>query len=1084
MTPKRYKQIDEILQQALGRPPDSVESFLREACAGDDELRREVQSLLEHNRQLGSFIDSPAHASTSIIGNRQQYPNLAGRTLSHYRILEKVGEGGMGLVYRAEDIRLKRPVAIKVLPADRVSDPERKRRFVKEARAASALNHPNIVTIYDIDEPEGVNLIAMEYVAGQTLDRQIPKEGIPIGRALRVAIQMADGLAAAHSAGIVHRDFKPANVMASESGQVKILDFGLAKLVESPEPGVEGNASADSRESSFHTEEGMILGTAAYMSPEQAKGQKADPRSDIFSFGAVLYEMVSGQRAFEGESTGSLLAAIIRDEPKPLREIAPQVPGELDRLIHRCLRKEPERRYQAILDVKVELQELQAEIGQSGVKTAAAGRLRRIALWFSTITAGILLAAGAVYWLSSGREAPKGASAVERPLVAVTSGEGLQTDATWSPDGRYIAYAAGEGKNFDILIKEVGGGEPGKLKGADDPEANDWQPDYSPDGKQIVFRSERGGGGLYIVSAPFGGPARHLVSGGYSPRWSPDGRRLLFLESSGRGSYSPRPKVLLLDSLGVTDILKPGGESAGQGAWSVRWHPDGRLSIFDSVGPRFWTQSIDGSRQVESKLKEQVAERVKKLEFGFYLPTEFQWAPSGNALFFVASAEGVPDLWRVEVDPKTLEWLAGPDRLTTSPDRETGLSVSRSGDRLAFNLERTALQFWSFPLDPGGQLHQGERIRLGASGVIQPQSDLSADGRTLAFVTREPRTGARLWAIDLMTGSRTLLAEGDKLFEDPRWSRDGRYLAYATGQIGSYSLFTVPAAGGQSRRLAQDWFFNVGDWFPDGKSVFAGPGIMSRYPAYSSAPPLATVFKPGPRDALRLPEVILAASDRYFIFEARFSPNGRWVSFTAAPYPGPRVDAAQFTHIFVVPASRTLPSDLERTTGLSRGDLELARVLATELHLAKKKSVEQFARELQISEDVIRKDVEHVLTKIKARDLAEASRKLFPRQLIEREWVAITEGESWNAWARWAADGRVLYFVSDRNGSVNVWGRRFDPQKGKPVGDAFQVTKLTGPATGFADSALGWQLGVGPQRMVTLLEEVTGNVWVLENVNR
>jgi eukaryotic-like serine/threonine-protein kinase len=260
---------------------------------------------------------------------------MTGRRLLHYEILEQLGEGGMGVVYKARDTHLDRFVAIKLLPAEKVADPERKRRFMKEAKAASALNHPNIITIHDISSADGIDFIAMEYVPGKTLDQLHGRDGMPVCVALKYAIQIADALARAHSAGIVHRDLKPSNIMVDEHGQVKVLDFGLAKLTQPNE--------ASSKESTLPlkptTEEGVILGTAAYMSPEQAQGQKVDARTDIFSFGAVLYEMLSGRRAFPGKTTLDTLAAILKNEPAALDS---KVPHDLEKVVIRCLRKERE----------------------------------------------------------------------------------------------------------------------------------------------------------------------------------------------------------------------------------------------------------------------------------------------------------------------------------------------------------------------------------------------------------------------------------------------------------------------------------------------------------------------------------------------------------------------------------------------------------------------------------------------------------------------------------------------------------------------------------------------------------------------
>ncbi len=292
---------------------------------------------------------------------------MIGQTISHYRIVEKLGEGGMGVVYKARDTRLDRFVAIKVLPAEKVADPERKQRFVQEAKAASSLNHPNIITIYDIGQAEGVDFISMECVDGKTLDRLIPRRGMRLNEALKYAVQIADALARAHSAGIVHRDLKPGNIMVNEHGLVKVLDFGLAKLTEST-PAGDNESTRTLRPT---TEEGKIVGTVSYMSPEQAEGKKVDARSDIFSFGAVLYEMVTGGQAFHGDTKASTLAAILKDTPRPASQLVDGLPKEVERLISRCLRKEVNQRSQHMDDVKLALQELKEE-SDSGVLGAAA----------------------------------------------------------------------------------------------------------------------------------------------------------------------------------------------------------------------------------------------------------------------------------------------------------------------------------------------------------------------------------------------------------------------------------------------------------------------------------------------------------------------------------------------------------------------------------------------------------------------------------------------------------------------------------------------------------------------------------------
>jgi serine/threonine protein kinase len=295
---------------------------------------------------------------------------MKGRTLLHYEILDKLGEGGMGTVWQARDTRLNRIVAIKTLPADKLADDQRKRRFVQEARSASALNHPNIVTIYDINSDNGADFIVMELVRGKTLSELISRRGPRLNDLLSYAIQTADALSKAHAAGIVHRDLKPGNIMVTEEGRVKVLDFGLAKLTEPAPPAQD----EETRTIKPATEDGAIVGTISYMSPEQAEGKPVDARSDIFSFGAVLYEMATGARAFQGSSKLSTLSAILRTNPKPPSDLAPGIPRDLDKIIARCLRKDPARRYQTMTDLKLALEDLreESESGTTGQAVVAA----------------------------------------------------------------------------------------------------------------------------------------------------------------------------------------------------------------------------------------------------------------------------------------------------------------------------------------------------------------------------------------------------------------------------------------------------------------------------------------------------------------------------------------------------------------------------------------------------------------------------------------------------------------------------------------------------------------------------------------
>lgn len=351
MNPERMRKIEKIFLEASALAGEEQADFLAEACAGDESLRREVESLLRCDSASEHFLEaSPFQEQEHLLDDSREEistMNLAGRTIGRYKVQEQVGSGGMGVVYRALDTRLGRTVALKVLPPGLTADPQRRSRFVREAKAASALNHPNIVTIFDIDRVEGIDLIAMEYLPGRTLQDVLARGRIPASEALNYALQIAEALAAAHGAGIIHRDIKPANIMIAPSGsgpfQVKVLDFGLAKLSEP------SSSEATTLEAST---KGSIIGTAAYMSPEQAEGKPVDARSDIFSFGSVLYEMLSGRRAFRGESSLAVLMAVLRETPEPLSG----VPSGLQTIVSRCLQKNPDLRYPSALELKMALQ--------------------------------------------------------------------------------------------------------------------------------------------------------------------------------------------------------------------------------------------------------------------------------------------------------------------------------------------------------------------------------------------------------------------------------------------------------------------------------------------------------------------------------------------------------------------------------------------------------------------------------------------------------------------------------------------------------------------------------------------------------
>src|SRR5436309_3665003 len=357
MTPERWQQVKQIFQSALERNPAERSAFLNQACADDPALRSEVESLISSHDQAGDSIEAmAAEAATEMLADEQPGPIL-GKHIGHYEVLSPIGRGGMGEVFLAQDTSLGRKVALKLLRSDFTGIEERLRRFQQEARAASALNHPNILTIYEIGHDGSLQFIATEYVEGETLRQHLSGARITVGQTLDVAVQVASALAAAHQAGIIHRDIKPENIMLRIDGNVKVLDFGLAKLAQ---PKTIETAAPTLPQ--VETAPGVVMGTFSYMSPEQARGLAVDTRTDIWSLGVMIYEMAAGRQPFEGETASDVLSLILQKEPLPLAHSWPEVPGELERIVRKALRKDREERYQTIKDLLIDLRNLRKEL--------------------------------------------------------------------------------------------------------------------------------------------------------------------------------------------------------------------------------------------------------------------------------------------------------------------------------------------------------------------------------------------------------------------------------------------------------------------------------------------------------------------------------------------------------------------------------------------------------------------------------------------------------------------------------------------------------------------------------------------------
>jgi len=925
---------------------------------------------------------------------------MVGRIIGHYRIVEKLGSGGMGVVYKAEDTKLGRTIALKVLPPERVADPNRKRRFVQEARAASALNHPNIITIHDIDEAEGVHYIAMECVAGKTLDRLIAGNGLRVNEALKYAVQMAAALAKAHSAGIVHRDLKPTNVMVTDDGLVKVLDFGLAKLTEAaPTADAETVATVEPT-----TEEGTIVGTVGYMSPEQAEGKPVDARSDVFSFGSVLYEMLAGQRAFQGETKVSTIAAILREEPKPLSQVVEGLPREVERLVKRCLRKDRAHRVQHMDDLKLALEELKeesdsGELAETGVGAGLArpreGKALPYMRWALLIGGALIVLVGLLLGLNVAglrdRLWPKRAPA-QRTLTRLTFDPGLQSNPNFSPDGQFIAYSSDRSGNFDIWVQQISGGNPVQV--TNNP-AHDWQPDWSPDGKLIVFRSEREGGGLFVVPA-LGGNERKVSSFGYRPRWSPDGSQILFSSSILQDvTEPPRLYVVALDGNPPRSVL---AEWLREFLFvrCVGWYPDGQRVSFEGthreLGGGFWTVPLGEGKPVKLRF---TPELEKQFDIARLSGNAYLWGRSGRTLYLEAVVRGVRNLWKVTVDPATFHVVEQAERLTTGPGPDTEMALSRVGRELAFTARLERTRIWSLPFDATRGKLLGEAKPISAAGIDASQPALSRDGKKLAFVAHRADKW-ELWEKSLTDGRETLLAAGDSLLRAPRWSRDGMRLSYDRVNSNDQEWqVAVPSGGGIEQALTSpapaQTSHAAHDWSPDGRWILT---------LCEQGKPIPTAVCLLPVSAAPHAEVhprVLYADPKHTLYQGNYSPDGRWIAFNAEDATGVGIST-----IGVLPAAGGT-------------------------------------------------------------------------------WTPLTEGKYWDDKPRWSPDGKTIYFLSSRSGFMNVWGIRFNPANGKPVGEPFRVTSFESPA----QMVQGLQeISVAQDRLVLPVTEVSGNIWMLENVDQ
>ncbi len=706
----------------------------------------------------------------------------AGTKIGPYEILAEIGRGGMGEVYRARDTKLGRDVAIKVLPEAFARDAERMARFEREAKVLASLNHPNIAAIYGFEDSGGTHALVMELVEGPTLADRIASGPIPIDETLRIARQIADALEYAHERGVVHRDLKPANIKISREDVVKILDFGLAKAIEGDAWSMDmGNSPTLTR---MATQAGVLLGTAAYMSPEQAKAKPVDRRADIWAFGCVLYEMLTGKQPFRGESAIDTLAAVTKEEPD-WSLLPKDTPARVRVLLQRCLQKDAKQRLQAVGDARISLDEVISGAPEPFSPAAGApalSSLRRRAFFSTVGIAGLIIVGIAAYFL--GRDAVIGAPQAAMHFSAVTNFSGVQGDPSLSPDGRSIAFISNRDGHFNIYVTLVHGGNLIQVTH----DANFKRaPSWSPDGATLAYAELNDSGIWDIWEVPaLGGTPRRVILNAADPTWSPDGPSLAYFNPSDGGVW----------------IAGISGENAhvavrawNPAGWDTqpRFSPDGREFAFsaryDNDGPYGELAVADVS-----------SGKTQLLTHDNALALSPTWSPDGRFIYFASSRGGTINIWKIAASGGV------PEQITAGEGDDADLDVSMDGKRLVFGTIRQKIGIAQLDLQAKtGQ----ESVKVLTTDPARNQLEpaYSPDGKRLAYFTNlKGAEREAIWLSDADGSNAEPLVQDELENVFPAWSPDGKSIIYQSADPSFLSskwvLRRVPVSGGAPQTLA------------------------------------------------------------------------------------------------------------------------------------------------------------------------------------------------------------------------------------------------------------------------------------------